>query len=623
MKKILALVLACSALVVMHSQDKDNSKGKFDEFRERINKDFNDTKKRNDSTFRAFRDKINAQYAEFLKEIWVEAAPQPAIPEPKEDKPVPPRPYIAPTPDTVPVAPAPAPKPEPVEPAPTPQPVIPVPVPEPVTPTPVEPAPVPDTISVEPIPTVPAPKPEPIEPIPAPDTVPVEPTPVAPVPVPDTIPVPVPEPVVDTVPVPAPEPVAPSPKPEPIPEALPAPAPRLIPFDVVITAPKPEIQPLPITPIYEVPQDDTEWFEFTFYGTTCKVRLDSRHKFTLASTSNDAIAAQWAQFSSELYDNIIRDCLALRINLNLCDYGYLQMLDALASAFMGEDSNEATFLMAYLYCQSGYQMRFAVTTSGKLRMLYASKHTIFNTPYYTLNDERFYPYKMGDESCRISQAKFEKEQALSFMLDKSPNFENTVDDGRIIQSARYPDMQVKVAINKNLIDFYNSYPSSEYPGNFMTQWAIYANTPLTEDVKEDLYPALKSHLEGVSQFDAVSRLLNFVQTGLEYEYDDVVWGRERAFFAEESLHYPYCDCEDRSILLSRLVRDLVGLDVVLVYYPGHLAAAVRFTDDIRGDHVVFEGNKYVVCDPTYIGAPIGMTMPGMDNSSAKLIKLER
>ena len=595
MKKILALVLACSALVVMHSQDKNNSKGKFDEFRERINKDFNDTKKRNDSTYRAFRDKINAQYAEFLKEIWVEAAPQPAIPEPKEDKPVPPQPYIAPTPDTIPVAPAP--KPEPVAPAPTPQPVIPVPVPEPVIPTPVEPAPVPDTISVEPVPTVPAP-----------DTIPTEP-----------------EPVVDTVPAPAPkpEPVAPAPKPEPIPEALPAPTPRLIPFDVVITAPKPEIQPLPITPIYEIPQDDTEWFEFTFYGTTCKVRLDSRHKFTLASTSNDAIAAQWAQFTSELYDNIIRDCLELRIKLNLCDYGYLQMLDALASAFLGEDSNEATFLMAYLYCQSGYQMRFAVTTSGKLRMLYSSKHTIFNTPYYTLNDERFYPYKMGDESCRISPAKFEKEQALSFMLDKSPNFENAVDDGRIIQSGRYPDMQVKVAINKNLIDFYNSYPSSEYPGNFMTQWAIYANTPLTEDVKEDLYPALKSNLDGVSQFDAVSRLLNFVQTGLEYEYDDVVWGRERAFFAEESLHYPYFDCEDRSILLSRLVRDLVGLDVVLVYYPGHLAAAVRFTDDIRGDHVVFEGNKYIVCDPTYIGAPIGMTMPGMDNTSAKLIKLER
>lgn len=56
-------------------------------------------------------------------------------------------------------------------------------------------------------------------------------------------------------------------------------------------------------------------------------------------------------------------------------------------------------------------------------------------------------------------------------------------------------------------------------------------------------------------------ILNWVQTGSEYEYDDKVWRHDRAFFAEETLYYPYCDCEDRSILFSRFVRDLLGLDV--------------------------------------------------------------
>ena len=40
--------------------------------------------------------------------------------------------------------------------------------------------------------------------------------------------------------------------------------------------------------------------------------------------------------------------------------------------------------------------------------------------------------------------------------------------------------------------------------------------------------------------------------------------------------------EDRSILLSRLVRDLLALKVVLVYYPGHLATAIHFSNDVRG-----------------------------------------
>jgi hypothetical protein len=34
-----------------------------------------------------------------------------------------------------------------------------------------------------------------------------------------------------------------------------------------------------------------------------------------------------------------------------------------------------------------------------------------------------------------------------------------------------------------------------------------------------------------------------------------------------------------------------------------------------------DGRKFVVCDPTYIGAPLGMTMPGMNNSEATVILL--
>lgn len=78
---------------------------------------------------------------------------------------------------------------------------------------------------------------------------------------------------------------------------------------------------------------------------------------------------------------------------------------------------------------------------------------------------------------------------------------------------------------------------------------MYANTPMSEDVKRQIYPDLKAAINGCDQLTAVNKLLNFVQTGFEYEYDDKVWGDDRAFFAEESLYYPYCDCEDRSILL--------------------------------------------------------------------------
>ena len=182
-------------------------------------------------------------------------------------------------------------------------------------------------------------------------------------------------------------------------------------------------------------------------------------------------------------------------------------------------------------------------------------------------------------------------------------------------------VKITVQVNKNLIGFYQDYPTSAVSNNMMTRWAMYGNTPMSSKIKDILYPQLREILKGVDVLTAANWLLYFVQTAFVYEYDDKVWGRDRAFFAEESLFYPYCDCEDRSILYTRLVRDLLGLKTILVYYPGHLASAVLFNNPVKGDYININGNRFTICDPTYIGAPVGVTMPNMDNKTAKVILL--
>ncbi|MBR4380664.1 MAG: hypothetical protein IKP48_05330 [Bacteroidaceae bacterium] len=54
---------------------------------------------------------------------------------------------------------------------------------------------------------------------------------------------------------------------------------------------------------------------------------------------------------------------------------------------------------------------------------------------------------------------------------------------------------------------------------------------------------------------------------------------------------------------------------------GHLATAVAFNMPVEGDYINLNGKRYTICDPTYIGAPIGVTMPEMDNKTAKVIVL--
>lgn len=394
-----------------------------------------------------------------------------------------------------------------------------------------------------------------------------------------------------------------------------------IPLDTVILAPKPIKEPQPVEPIEEIPQPEDEYFSFWFLGTNCKVRLSQCHKFTLNKIDEVTLANAWINCAKSSYDNVIYDCLELRKNLNLCDYAYLEMLHQLSISFIDSDPNAATLLMSYIYSQSGYKMRLA-TSYDKLFMLFSSKHIIYDQVYYSIDNDLFYPYRANVSSCRICQASFPQEQSLSLEINKHMILTPELTKNREIKSRDYPDVETIVAVNKNLIDFYSKYPASEIGNNFMSKWAMYANTPPSTQVKEMLYPSLRSSIKAKSPYESVSRLLNFVQTGFVYGYDSKIWGYDRAFFIDETLYYPYCDCEDRSILFSRLVRDLLGLKVILVYYPGHLATAVNFKEDIKGDYISLNGEKFVICDPTYIGASVGMTMPDLDNKSATVILLE-
>ena len=117
-------------------------------------------------------------------------------------------------------------------------------------------------------------------------------------------------------------------------------------------------------------------------------------------------------------------------------------------------------------------------------------------------------------------------------------------------------------------------------------------------------------------------MIDFVQSAFKYKVDDEQFGQERTLFANETLFYPFSDCEDRSLLFATLIRELLGLKVVLLDYPEHIATAVRFNQDIEGDYMIINGEKYLVCDPTYIGADIGNCMPMFQEVAASVINIE-
>ncbi|MCD8202617.1 MAG: transglutaminase-like domain-containing protein [Prevotella sp.] len=392
-------------------------------------------------------------------------------------------------------------------------------------------------------------------------------------------------------------------------------------FNDIIPVIEQKPQPEPPQPIKDNPQPTENYYSFSFFGTQEKVRLDENMRFKLKGADNKSIANCWQRLAESDYDNLISDCLALRSRHKLCDWAYLLVLRDLADSFFGKNTNESTLLSSYLYCRSGYMMRLA-EADNKLYMLYASKHAIYGNTYFKIDGIKFYTLDFSGNNIYVCPASYPGEQPMSLLIPDNMQFTWNATENRTLKSKRYSDMNVDVCCNKNSLDFYNTYPTSEINDDFMTRWAMYANTPMEDGIKDSLYPALRKKIDGLSKKEATERLLNWVQTAFEYEYDEKIWGYDRAFFPEETLYYPYCDCEDRSILFTRLVRDLLGLPCILIYYPGHLASAVCFDKDVKGDYISLNGKKFVVCDPTYIGASIGLTMPDMDNSSANVILLQ-
>ena len=365
---------------------------------------------------------------------------------------------------------------------------------------------------------------------------------------------------------------------------------------------------------------------FLFYGTPMQVNVgDIRKPLKLKSVNPHDVADAWRICSGSEYNELQCDLMDLREKYNLCDWAYLQMLSEAAQAYLGQGSNEATFLTAFIYCQSGYRIRLG-QTGGRLIMLYACQNIIYDQDFFQLDGNMFYVFGTMPENLYLNACKqgFEKEQSLSLFVDKEPALAANNSDTRTIKSVVYSDMQIKVSVNQNLIKFYENYPTSNVDGNHLTRWALYANKPMDESVRQQIYPTLQEKIKGLSEYDAVCRLLSLLQSGLEYRYDEQVWGHDRAFFPEETLYYPYADCEDRAILFSRLVRDLLGLKVALIYYnasEAHLATAVHFNEKIKGDAFVINGENYFVCDPTNCIPAPGVTMQQEVNAQAQYILL--
>ena len=419
------------------------------------------------------------------------------------------------------------------------------------------------------------------------------------------------------VPPPQPKPFVPKldndNKPQPI-------TPKELPIKEVVT-PKP-VPPAPEPIVIDEPQEDeAQKNGFTvgignFYGDNIMLKCNPDASITLDSNTPSAIATAWEQLSRGDWDLLIYGCQQIRKEHNYCDWMYYQFVRQIArTATKTTNYSHASVLLAgYILAHSGIDFRLA-SSEHELFLALPFDTKIFNCTYFIVDGRCYYVVeKELDTACVLMNHKFSKEAASLALRYTTPmHWEGTEHKEIELVSEKYPMMKVSISSNQSLMEFYHSYPRMD--------WQEYVFAPIEDRDAESTVKLLSVILERESDTEKANMLLNFVQTAFTYGYDDQIWGYDRPFFPHETLNYPQSDCEDRSILFAYLIRKLTDLDIVLLYYPNHLATAIRFNEDIQGDYVLVNGQKYFVCDPTGY-KPIGHAYDEFKNVQADVIKIE-
>lgn len=380
--------------------------------------------------------------------------------------------------------------------------------------------------------------------------------------------------------------------------------------------PEPAAEPrLPVssTPTSPLYRGESGRSKIAYGGLAFYLNNSLNRKCNLNGLNENAIADAYEALCNSDYKPLLADCAQIRKDLRLNDWGVFTLVRQVADTYCGT-ANESIVMQQFLLNEMGYKARMArKATEDKMMLFVATDCSIYAHPYITLNGQNYYNLSGNNEQCQFYMCQKDSPKAknsVGMQLKEAPLFPGTVVSST--HQAKGSAARVTVDVPKALMDFYKDYPQCDY--------SVYFNAPVNAAMENRILSSLAPLVQGRNEADAANILINFVQTAFQYQTDGQQFGYEKPFFVEELFYYPYSDCEDRAMLFSYLVRKLLGLDVVLLDYPEHIATAVRFNGNVSGDYLMVNGWKYTVCDPTYIGASIGMTMPRYKTVSAKVLK---
>lgn len=376
--------------------------------------------------------------------------------------------------------------------------------------------------------------------------------------------------------------------------------------ELIISQKAPEIEapvyiapPEPLPPAKEV---QLTYDSLIYFGTMCLIGYDKNMLCDVPAVIDEKFIADfWDKANKSAFNKLIIQIEDHCRLFNVNDWGYYLMAKKISEDLYRNSSNGKILLRWYLLTRMGYRAKLGLA-DGNAFLLLPFTDKIYNCGGIWLNGMYYYNVESSvmrfrtyekDFPNAVKQMDMTIHQPMNIAIDpayKTVSFEY---DGKT-----YP---LKIKYNKNSVDYFKEYPKT-------LDLKVYFNSVPSLFFKESVDESFTPLLKGKSEKDAVALLLSFMHYDFEYKTDQEQFGYEKFNFPEESMFYPYIDCDDRGVLFSYLVRELTDLDVIGLDYPSHVSVAIHFNENVEGNAVIYDNKKYISCDPTNIGSTIGMMM---------------
>jgi len=349
---------------------------------------------------------------------------------------------------------------------------------------------------------------------------------------------------------------------------------------------------------------------FMFYGSVISMPRPGSGLPKLNALTKEGIISFFTSASnSSLLNNMTRTVKESSADCKLNDWGLASMLMT-AARKLYSTPNEQVLFTWYALIRNGFNAKVGYNKE-KVYLLLPATEKVYSVSY-SINGISYYLFDFDINTQQanllsIYEADYPgNKTGFSFLITESPQLgdqfiTNTIGFGTFFD----------LKINTNLIDYYANYPTCELK--------VFFAAPLSEAVVRQLDTYFNPALEKKTDDERVAFLLNFVQRGIKYQTDQEQFGREKYLFAEETLFYPAGDCEDRAILLAKLIKRYTKLEAIGLLYPEHVSLAVNIKNVTSGKYFTYKNKRYYNCDPTYLGASCGEIMPRFMNSVPEFI----